>query len=536
MFQKTENSSRKESPTLWDTTTAAGKKDAASGLDKAFRYFLDTSVLVFVLYYLHRIWSFLGNTHFWSDENFHAYVRSVILKTHRIPFILPDEVYGMREFSYPPLFHIIGALAMSIGGFPVLKYINLTLLALFLFGSYALIRKYYSSYEASIACLLLSLSSVIAVNTVRFMTEMLSMVLIFLSFFFVLLALKKLKKSFAIIAGISTGLLLLSKQTGFVVLGFYVVLFLWFFFRKAKEARTMSIVVGVSVGIYVPYLILAICNNVDVLGFLSQWLGDAKETAPWLGKALRESHEKYDSPLREFVYRFYEGYDTGGGNGAIISFSPLLPLFYFLTVRAKDPPHHYIFVMLIYLAAVMVIWHITNPRHTITLLPLLAFLVGCSFTRMTVKPIARVAVLLLLVFAVHSTYHMPDYRQRRNAPNNFRALFETIKGDDSIEGRIFCINAFDVLMYTGKPVIWPQWKLRNVPFDLVETRNAAKLYSLLRQYEIDTILIRDALVKGNTFYGRNYPIHFRSNCNALIQQKKMSTVSHTGSLWLLRVL
>ncbi|MGD9321733.1 MAG: hypothetical protein PVH99_17300, partial [Desulfobacteraceae bacterium] len=299
-----EKRSRQKKPVEVEERATTEKEVTADVKVKAFGYFLNACLLIFFAYYFYKIYSFLAETYFWSDENVHAYISSLILKTHRIPFVLPEAIYGMREFSYPPLFHILSAVAMAIVGFSILKYINLILLICFVISSYILIRMYYGKYEASIVCLLLSLSAVTAINTIRFMTEMLSMVLVFFSFFFVLLSLKESKKGFAVIAGLSTGLLLLTKQVGIVVLSFYGLLFAWFLLRKSRDAWIMLTAVGVSVGVYLPYFLITIINNVDVFGFMSAWLGEVEERPKWAIEAVR-SFRMYDSSLKEFAHLFF---------------------------------------------------------------------------------------------------------------------------------------------------------------------------------------------------------------------------------------
>jgi 4-amino-4-deoxy-L-arabinose transferase-like glycosyltransferase len=518
-----EKRSRQKKPVEVEERATTEKEVIADVKVKAFGYFLNACLLIFFAYYFYKIYSFLAETYFWSDENVHAYISSVILKTHRIPFVLPEAIYGMREFSYPPLFHILSAVAMAIVGFSILKYINLILLICFVISSYILIRMYYGKYEASIVCLLLSLSAVTAINTIRFMTEMLSMVLVFFSFFFVLLSLKESKKGLAVIGGLSTGLLLLTKQIGIVVLSFYGLLFAWFLLRKSRDAWIMLTAVGVSVGVYLPYFLLTIINNVDVFGFMSAWLGEVEERPKWAIEAVR-SFRMYDSSLKEFAHLFF------AQHGIIISISILLPLYYFIRVRAKDSPHHHIFGMLIYLAGAMVIWHITNARHTIVLLPLITFLGGYSFVRIARKKyVVNAATVLLLTISFYSAYQMPDLRQRFNAPEDFRKIASMIKGDYSQGSRVFCIHTFGVLMYTGKPVIWPHPKLKNIPVDLVEKQDAENFYSLLKSYKIKYILLDFGLAGGDRFMGRNYPIYFYNNCVALAKEEKISQIALSSS-------
>jgi 4-amino-4-deoxy-L-arabinose transferase-like glycosyltransferase len=518
-MSRREKRSIQKKPVEAEERATTEKKAVSDARYKWFGYFLNACLLIFFAYYFYKIYSFLGGAYFWSDENVHAYISSLILKTHRIPFVLPEEIYGVRRFSYPPLFHILSAFAMTIAGFSILKYVNLILLMFFVLCFYTLIRRHYGNYEASIACLLLSLSTVTAVNTVRFMTEMLSMVLVFFSFFFVLVSLTESKKGLAIIAGVSTGLLLLTKQIGIVVLSFYGLLFVWFLLRRSKDAWVMLTALGASLVIYLPYFFLTVSNHVEVFGFLSTWLGDGGERPKWAIEAVK-SFRRYDSSLKEFGHLFFTH------QGLIISISTLFPLYYFIRVRAKDFPHHYIFGMLIYLAGAMVIWHITNARHTIVLLPLITFLAGYSFVRIARKGyIMNTSVLLLIMISFYSVYKMPDLRQRFNAPEDFRRIASLIKDDYSKDTRVFSVHTFGVLMYTGKPVIWPHPKLKNIPVDLVEKQDAEDFYRLLKSYKVKYILLDFGLVGGDRFIGRNYPIHLYNNCIALTKEERMSQIA-----------
>jgi len=152
--------------------------------ETTINYVLSGLVLIYFIGYFYKLYSSLDITVFWSDEIVHAYISSVISKSHQLPFVLPEEIYGGFKWSYPPLFHILSALIMSIAGFESLKFINIGILILFFICFYVLIRKYYGHNEALWACLLMSVSPVIAINTIRFMSEMLSMLMIFFSFYF----------------------------------------------------------------------------------------------------------------------------------------------------------------------------------------------------------------------------------------------------------------------------------------------------------------------------------------------------------------
>jgi 4-amino-4-deoxy-L-arabinose transferase-like glycosyltransferase len=495
-----------------------------------FKYVLNGLLFIYLLYYLFQLYASLDNTFFWADENKHAYISSLILKNHQIPVILPEEMYGEFQWSYPPLFHIIGAVVQGAAGFPAIKYTNLILLLIFILSFFMMMFKYYGDTEAMIACLLISLAPVIAVNTIRFTVEMLSMLLTFLSFFFFLLAIRENKIHFAVFCGLSTGLLMLSKQTGFIVLSFYFLLLPWFSWKNVKKIKMVSYVIVVSLGIYVPYFIWAVSNEAGVFGFINLFMGKRPDWA-LLGA---KSFQKYDSTLKEFASLFYKG------AGFIVTLSLLLPLYYFIRKRLKDTPQIYVLILAIYLSAVMVTWHITNDRHIITLIPFIAFLFSYSLHQIvTRKIIIQGAFILLLIIAGYSTYHMPDYRQRYNRDGkDLMPLSEKLKEDHSSFSRILSVNKFDVLMYTRKPVIWPHPKLRKNPLDLFEKQNSGNLYSLLKSYQIKYVLINLNFVKNtDRFLGRNYPISLVRNFEQLERQGKLTleAVSESKKFILLRV-
>jgi hypothetical protein len=478
-----------------------------------YDYILIGLTLTYFLFYFFKLFSSLENTFFWADENVHAYISSVILKSHGIPAILPDDIYGGYKYSYPPFFHILSAFVMAIGGFPALKFTNFILSVLFLIGFYFLIRKFYGNSEALLACILISLSPTIAINSIRFMTEMLSMVLIFLSFFSLAAALKKANHTYAIISGLSTGLLLLSKQLGIVVLGFYCLLLVWFFLKHKKDVKLILYVIVTATCIFIPYFFWAVYNGIEVFGFLSVFFGTKAE---WATEAVK-SFRRYDSSIKEFAHLFYKG------NGFVISAAFLLPIYHFIKSRAKDRPQNYIFIMTVYLAAVMVVWHITNSRHTITLLPLIAFLFGYTARQIiSHKNAIRIIIVSLLIVASYFAFQMPNYRKTYNAPREFVEFNEIIKRDNISTGKTLVVHWLDTVMYSGKPVIWPNPDLRTIPINLFKKQSPDKLYDLLMHYNIDYILIDLRFVSTHdNFFGRNYPLSFVKNCETLENQGKL---------------
>lgn len=494
---------------------------------KIFDFTITGSCLIFFIYYFSILFSQLHETFFWADENFHSYISGIISETHQIPFYLPDEIYGKYILMYPPLLHIIGGLAISLAGVSALQYINFLLLLLFFPSFFILIQKYYDRQVALIACLLLSLSPVVAINSVRFMTEMLSMLMMFFSFFFAMLALQKNRFAFACFSGMFTGLFILSKQVGIVVLSYYVILLFWFLIKKNRnDAKIMFWIIAISVLMVLPYFLNAIIQDVNIFEIIPRFGNQAERYVERV-----KIFQRYDSGLKDFAYHFFNG------NGFILSVSFLLPLYYFIRKKLKNPPQHYFFFLSFYLVIAMIAHHITNSRHTITLLPLIAFLFGYTLTKMFRDKIMQYIILSgLVITCVYSTYNMPNYREQFNAPKDFIEIAEIIKRDNS-PGRTLCINPFDALMYTQKPVIWPTIHLANPPSEILEEKNIDRFYGLLKNYNIDYIIIWTKFLGGDTFI-RNYPVNFYDNCRELISQQKMKITAKSifQSFYLLKVI
>ena len=513
------NKKKKSPEKISEVRTVALSGDPRSQI--IFKYIFSCLLFIYLLFYLLKLFLSLEETLFWADENVHAYVSSVISDTYSLPTLLPEDIYGGFKWSYPPLFHIMAAGIVSVASFAALKYINLVFLLLFFISFYFIILKYYGQNEAVIACLLISLSPAVAVNSIRFMTDMLSMVLLFFSAFFFMLSLEKENRFHPIISGLATGLLLLCKQTGIIVLSFYGLLFLWFLWKDKNRAKTMFYIIGVSMVIYTPYFIWGVYHKIDVSGFLYYFFGDMPE---WAALAVK-SFRRYDSSLKEFADLFYKG------SGLVVTVSLLIPIYYLIESRAKALPYNCIFGLLIYLMLAMAIWHITNERHTLSLLPILTFLAGYAIPRIVRKTAyIQIAIFLLFLVSAYSVYKMPDYRQKYNGPEEYVELANIIKKDHTSAGRIFVLQAFDIFMYTRKPVIWPYPNLNNIPIDLVEKQTTSQLYKAFKKYQIDYILIdlRKSLNAG-PYNGRSYPLHLIINCDQLYRRGDLQLLSVSNS-------
>jgi hypothetical protein len=526
--KKSKNKKKNKAP----DTISAGKTVALMGEAEwqgISKYIFGFLLLVYFVCYFLKLWESLGDAHFWADENVHAYISSIITETRRLPAQLPDDIYGEFVWSYPPLFHIMAAGIISVAGFAALKYVNLTLLFIFFICLYYLMHKYYGHTAALITCLLISLSPALAINSVRFMTDMLSMILLFFSFFFFLKAIESNHFLAAAFSGLATGLLLLSKQTGIVVFSFYGLFLLWFIWKDKSNAKTVFTILSVALVVYIPYLIWALSHRIEVFSFLSFFLGDVPDWAIMAVKSFR----RYESSVKEFAYLFYKG------NGLTVTVALLIPVLYMIKSRARELPYNLLFSLLIYLMLAMSVWHITNTRHTLSLLPVLAFLTGYGISRMLrQKLLINLTIIFLFAVSAYSLYKMPNWRQQYNAPDEFVKLAQMIKEDPASDDRTLVIYAFDTLMYARKPVIWPYPNLKDIPIDLLEKQTAQKFFDLLKKYRIKYILIDTRFILNtDRFNGRSYPLFVMRNCETLDRQGrlKLQSMSESKRFILLKV-
>ena len=282
-------------------------------------------------------------------------------------------------------------------------------------------------------------------------------------------------------------------------------------------------VLGVSVAAYSPYLIWAIYNRVEILGFVSVFLGIA-EKPEWSGTVLKV-FQRYDSGIVEFAHLFYTA------NGFFLTILLLLPVYYLIRIRFEDKPQNYVFFLTVYLVVIMMAWHITNDRHTIILLPPMVFLIGYTLNQLaTNKLILRSIFISLVLIAGYLTYQMPNYRQRYNAPEDFLELTKIINENTASDARILCLSKFDIIVYTQRPIIWPHARLDKLPIELLKKQNADKLFALLKHYKIKYIVIETPrIVDVEKFHSGRYPLYFVRTCEQLERLGKLRFVDITKS-------
>jgi hypothetical protein len=138
--------------------------------------------------------------------------------------------------------------------------------------------------------------------------------------------------------------------------------------------------------------------------------------------------------------------------------------------------------------------------------------------------------VLLLIFGIYNAHTKPNLREIFNGPEDPRKIAEYIKKDNTANGRTLVIQAFDYLMYSGKPTIWPYANLRNIPLNLFEKQSPDRLYAVLKEYNIDYIVVDMRFVsEADKVTIHKYPLPFLKNCEFLDRQGMVSLVGKSAS-------
>jgi hypothetical protein len=192
---------------------------------------------------------------FSSDECFHAYLSEWIAEHGRLPRELPEFYTGLPYF-YPPLFHVLGAVAFRVAGVGSLRYLNLALSGLLVAGILAIPVPGLSRSARRCAVLLCLGSQALAFYAVTFYAETLATLMAVLVVLLLLRARARPGVRDAILLGLATGVAILSKQSAPVLAVLLAALAAIDFARGRRPlATTMLIALGVALAVGLPFFV-----------------------------------------------------------------------------------------------------------------------------------------------------------------------------------------------------------------------------------------------------------------------------------------
>lgn len=426
---------------------------------------------------------------FFADECAHALVVRTMAETGGLTLPPNALMVGSLQFDYPPLFHILNTFTYLTMGPQAFPYVNVALAgllcALVLWGPGGL---WEPAQRASVALVLVGVP-LFAMYGVRFYVEMLTALIFFCSWWWFARAIRDHRRLDAMVSGVATGLLVWTKQTGLLVLGFYGLFLLWNVVRKQAESRrTMVWLLGTAIPISIAYLVVAFAKGDNPLVFAFP------TRHPELWAAAMKSVQV---PREIFLDTLWATY---GWLPAALLAAPWVVL---ATPKRQDYPHGPLVALVALVALIFWFDHRIVERHTLFLLPLVAFLGVDALARLAGPRGALVGFAVILAVSVFHLAMMPNYRVQFNPSRNFVQMSHLIKEQTPPNATILTMWWAETKYYTGRNVIWPAVNLDDPPVELWSARSKDDWYGLLRARGIDYLLVDERyLVQSGLGFSR----------------------------------
>jgi hypothetical protein len=467
-----------------------------------------------------RLIGFARTSTFFADECWHALVARMMAEAHGLVTTTTAMMAGRFHMDYPPLFHLLGA-AWSIWlGAPALVYFNLVvalgLLALILIGPGRLLDP---MPRASLA-LVLTATPLFAMYSVRFYVEMLTAAVFFCSWWWFTKALRDGLRRDAVISGIATGLLVWTKQTGLLVFGLYAAYLAWTIVRGDRARRaTAAWVVGIAAIFAAAYFGVTLARGENPLLFVVSPGHRDAWSAAMAGVAV---------PRLLFLHTLWATY------GVLPLALLLLPVAVLVTNRRREYPYGPLLALLGILILVFLVDRRLTERHTLFLLPLIAFLGVDALTRLGGRQGTWAGFVLILLAAGAHVVTMPNYRLHFNPSRDFVEMARTITQRTPPDSIIASIWWVELRYHTGRKVLWPLPNLDDPPVELFHEQSADSWYERARARGLDYLLIDDRYISEGPVMA--FSRQMLANFDALSRDGRVKPIARSGPLRLFQVL
>ncbi len=430
-----------------------------------------------------------------SDECFHASMSQWVAAHGSLPRTI-SGLYSGFAYYYPPLYHILGAAAVVLGGTAGFTLLNLAITAVLLVAIMVLCRRLGYPMAGRWAVCLCVANVWLGVHAVRMYVEQLTTLLAVVALLLMLVVRRSGRARDAVMLGVIVGLALIAKHSSLVLIGLTAGLAGFYAMRAERAvARGYAVAAGIALMVALPM-------------FVRNQLFYGSPIYPALGRDLHPLlYALNKAAFTPSAWSFYA--ETGTYVGAAIGVLTLGALAGAIVQRRGSLVIGLIVVCLGLFAAAP-LQPMLDSRHMLPVIVALAVL-GSLAVASIVASQRRLVVaidIVLLVIAAYCVATLQNYRPYLDAPPEMDLVMQAVREHVPEDATVLSLYTYDTYYYTKRAATWPiPWGQREHPVEMFLTADCDSVMLALRRHGIRYALVPN-VPQGESFTGANYPRAF----------------------------
>ena len=489
-------------------TAAPTVPPGGTGPSDPLSLLLDLLVLALAAGYLVMLWRQASPAMIASDECFHAYLAEWIARHGRLPHVLPEFYSGLPYF-YPPLFHVLGAVAIKMAGPDSLKVLNVVLTAGLVAVLHALPVPGLPRFARRCAILLCLASPALSFYAVSVYAETLATLMAVLFLMLLLRARARPGVSAGVLLGLALGASLLAKQTAVMLpLLLAVLAVLDLVRRRRRLATTMLVALGIGTVAALPFFV----RNAVLFG--SPFYPPITNNAQVMLDAMNTRFFSLPAPM------FYRK--------AMIVMGPVVPwlagvAFAWNLARRRFDLVTGLLAGCIAFTLLMPWVPRFQPRHLNPVTAMAALLGSLALVDVAARRrwVALVTQTALLVWATVFVARMGGQRAWLDASAAEREVYRAVATFVPAGGTVLSRSTYDTFYYARRNATWPiPWGETAGQIDLFDERDPARFLATLDRLSIGYLLV-PRRTTARRFNGTNYPQSFIDCVATLVERGRL---------------
>jgi hypothetical protein len=454
---------------------------AAHAVAGPWERFADLATLALSIAWLARLVPQALASRLQTDECFHAWVSRWVSVHGALPDSVPG-LYGGFAYFYPPLFHLVGGLAVTLAGLQGLLLVNVGVSALLLLVVTRGVRRLEVPPAARWAVALCLATRFLALHSVLLYVEDLSALLVTAAALRLVLLLRAPRTGDAIALGLAAGLAIVAKLSALVLPPILALLALGALTRgRRAHAAALAVAAAVACAVAAPWL----AHNAARFG---------SPIYPVFGRDVHPLLMRLNA-LHFTPSAWTLWHDTLGRTGPAVGAFALAALVLGACKRRGGVELAMLggCVVLVLLAPLQAL---LGVRHLLPLIVCAGVLAATALARaLAGMPRARrvvdVAALAFAAWAVLSMTGLRSGTELDESPENlaaFAAVHAIVPAGETVLAR----ETYDVLWYADRPANWPvPFGQASPPLGLFLTADPDSIARDLARHGIRWVLLTD---------------------------------------------